>query len=64
MTMSETWAWNPRDKEYKSADLLRAEVAQANRFGGNVLLNVGPKPDGLLAEIEVARLREIAARRK
>ena len=64
MTMSETWAWNPRDKEYKSADQLLAEVAQANRFGGNVLLNVGPKPDGLLPEIEVARLREIAARRK
>ncbi len=64
LTMSETWAWNPRDKEYKSAEVLVAELEQANRYGGNVLLNVGPKPDGLLPEIEVARLREIADLRK
>ena len=48
MTINDTWAYNSRDHEFKSArDLIRTAVEVFSR-GGNFLLNVGPKPDGTI----------------
>ena len=64
MTMNDTWGWNPRDVNYKSTATLLAMLRQTNQCGGNLLLNVSPKPDGTLPEVQVTRLREIAAARR
>lgn len=48
MTINDTWAYNKNNHNYKSAqDLIRALVEVASR-GGNLLLNVGPQPDGAI----------------
>ncbi len=55
--MNETWTYNPKDKNFKSAtELIRILVEVASR-GGNFLLDVGPKADGTI-QVEVEeRLR-------
>ena len=48
MTINDYWAYNVHDRNFKSArDLTRRLVEAASR-GGNLLLNVGPQPDGLI----------------
>lgn len=48
MTINETWAYNERDRHFKSAaTLIRTLVEVASR-GGNFLLNVGPTPAGAI----------------
>lgn len=48
MTINDTWAYNARDREFKSPrDLIRTAVEVFSR-GGNFLLNVGPRPDGTI----------------
>jgi alpha-L-fucosidase len=43
-----TWSYNEADTDYKSApDLIRALVEVASK-GGNLLLNVGPTPEGTI----------------
>lgn len=57
--MNETWTYNPSDHEFKSSDeLIRILVEVASR-GGNLLLNVGPKPDGTIQSEVEERLRDI-----
>lgn len=59
MTINETWAYNPRDRNFKSARyLVRALVEVASR-GGNFLLNVGPTPEGTIQPEFQERLRAI-----
>jgi len=59
MTINNTWAYNMRDRDFKSAQfLIRALVEVASR-GGNFLLNVGPQPDGLIQPEFQERLRAI-----
>jgi alpha-L-fucosidase len=59
MTINNTWAYNMRDHEFKSAQsLIRALVEVASR-GGNFLLNVGPQPDGVIQPEFQERLRAI-----
>lgn len=59
ITMNRHWGWNRADTDWKSSnELIRLLVDVASK-GGNLLLNVGPKPDGTFPEEAVARLREI-----
>ena len=53
-----SWSW-VEDHDYKSADEIIAELADVVSKNGNLLLNVGPRPDGTIAEPEVALLEEI-----
>ncbi|HQK93812.1 MAG TPA: alpha-L-fucosidase [Armatimonadota bacterium] len=46
MTINNTWGYNPRDREFKPAELLIRNLVQTASGGGNYLLNVGPGPDG------------------
>jgi len=58
ITMGEQWSFNPTD-EYKSArDLIHTLIRIVAR-GGNLLLNVGPGPDGCLPQEVRDRLSEI-----
>ena len=56
LTMNGSWGYNARDKNFKSPEeLIRALVGAAGR-GANLLLNVGPKPDGSIGQEAVDRL--------
>lgn len=56
MTIGRTWNYSAYDKNFKSgADLIR-KLAEAASKSGNLLLNVGPKPDGTIPDYFVERL--------
>jgi alpha-L-fucosidase len=55
------WAWGgPEDGVKPLSDCLLMLIRSAGG-NGNVLLNVGPTPEGLIEPIQAARLREIGA---
>jgi alpha-L-fucosidase len=57
-TVGRQWAYNPDDILRPIEECLRGLVCCA--IGdGNLLLNVGPRPDGLIEESHAARLREM-----
>ncbi|MFO0891575.1 MAG: alpha-L-fucosidase [Isosphaeraceae bacterium] len=59
LTINQSWGYNARDANYKMVDeLIRALVGAAGR-GANLLLNVGPKPDGTIGPEFAERLRGV-----
>ena len=57
--MNGMWGYKITDLNYKpTAELIRYLVRAAGR-NGNLLLNIGPQPDGRLPETAVERLREM-----
>lgn len=46
MTINDTWAYNKNDRNFKSAQMLIRSLVEVASRGGNLLLNVGPQPDG------------------
>jgi alpha-L-fucosidase len=59
MTINHTWAYRPKDRDFKSADaLIRALIEVVSR-GGNLLLDVGPQPDGQIQPEFVERLEAV-----
>jgi alpha-L-fucosidase len=59
ITMGTAWQYQPTNETYKSGRDLILLLAEARAKGGNLLLNVGPKPDGMLPEEQVSRLMEL-----
>ena len=58
-TMNRTWGYNITDRDYKSTrQLVHLLVGAAGR-NANLLLNVGPEPNGKLPEDAVSRLKEM-----
>jgi alpha-L-fucosidase len=60
ITMGDGWQYQPTLENYKSAGQLIRMLIETRAKGGNLLLNVGPKPDGELPLEQEERLREIA----
>lgn len=58
MTMATQWSYKP-DDIYKSTHSILTTLVQIVSRGGNLLLNVGPGPDGELHPDAYRRLREI-----
>lgn len=58
MTICEQWAWKPNDK-MKSLQTCIQTLAKVAGGNGNLLFNVGPRPDGLIEPAQAARLREM-----
>ena len=59
MTMNNTWGYRITDKSYKNGDeIIRTLVRTAGR-NGNLLINVGPRPDGCLPSEAVERLHTL-----
>ena len=58
MTMATSWSYVPGDV-YKPARTLVQLLVDIVAKGGNFLLNIGPSPDGELADTAYARLKEI-----
>jgi alpha-L-fucosidase len=60
LTMGTEWPWKPTNEIYKSGTELIEVLIETRAKGGNLLLNIGPKPDGEIAIEQESRLREIA----
>lgn len=60
ITMGTQWQYKPTNEKYKTGGELIALLIETRAKGGNLLLNVGPKPDGELPIEQEERLREIA----
>ena len=60
LTMGTQWQYKPTNETYKSGRQLIVTLVETRAKGGNLLLNVGPKPDGELPIEQEERLREIA----
>lgn len=58
-TMNGMWGYKVNDQNYKStAELIRLLVRTSGK-GANLLLNIGPQPDGRLPEAALSRLKEM-----
>ena len=60
-TMNESWGYTKHEKEAKNSDELIEVLLKTVSSGGNLLLNIGPKPDGTIPDEQVAILKDIAA---
>ncbi len=58
ITICQQWAWKPDDKLKSLQECVRTLVTCAGG-DGNLLLNVGPMPDGRIEPRQEARLREM-----
>jgi alpha-L-fucosidase len=61
LTMNNSWGFNLTDHNYKSTRALIHYLVRAAGVGANLLLNVGPRPDGTIPPEAVSRLGEIGA---
>ncbi len=59
LTMGTEWNYKPTHETYRSGSELIEILIETRAKGGNLLLNVGPKPDGELPIEQEERLREI-----
>lgn len=59
MTFNESWGYTPIDTNYKSAWTVISMLRQVAAGGGNLLLNIGPAPDGSVPEPCIRALREV-----
>ena len=57
LTMNKTWGYDITDKKYKSNSCLIQKLVQAAGKNANLLLNIGPRPDGQLPVEAVERLK-------
>lgn len=60
ITMGNSWSYVPND-HYKSTNTIIHMLLEIISRGGNLLLNIGPSPQGDYADTAYARLREIGA---
>ena len=58
-TMNGMWGYKVGDQNYKSVKELIHLLVRTSGKGANLLLNVGPQPDGTLPEAALVRLAEI-----
>lgn len=58
-TMNGMWGYKVVDQNYKSTETLIRYLVSAAGKGANLLLNVGPQPNGELPAVAVERMREM-----
>ena len=61
MTTNESWGFNLHDQAWKSPATLIRQLCEVVSQGGNYLLNIGPRADGVIPERALAALAEIGA---
>jgi len=59
MTMNESWGYQPADHHYKSAQQILDIFVDCLYKGGNLLLDIGPKPDGTIPKEQVQILKDV-----
>lgn len=60
MTICRQWSWKPND-DMKSLKQCLQTLITCAAGDGNLLFNVGPTPDGIIEERQIARLEEMGA---
>ncbi len=60
LTMGTEWPWKATNERYKSGTELIDTLIETRAKGGNLLLNIGPKPNGTIPDEQAVLLREIA----
>jgi alpha-L-fucosidase len=60
-TMNDSWGFNLLDTKYKSTKDVVQLLVKAAGYDANLLLNVGPMPNGKIQPEFVARLKEVGA---
>ncbi len=58
-TMNGSWGYNIKDQDYKDSQTLIRYLVKAAGMGANLLLNVGPQPNGQLPKAALERLAEM-----
>ena len=58
-TMNGMWGYKITDQNYKSSASLIHYLVKAAGKNANLLMNIGPQPDGALPETALQRLREV-----
>jgi alpha-L-fucosidase len=61
MTFNSAWGYTPIDTDYKSASQVVGMLRQVAAGGGNLLLNVGPSPEGKVIAPMPRILRRVGA---
>ena len=61
LTMNESWGFNITDKKFRSVRELVGYLVRAAGRDANLLLNIGPRPDGTIQPEAVARLDSLGA---
>lgn len=59
MTMNDSWGYQGNDKNYKTPNQVIRVFADCIGMGGNLLLDIGPKPDGTIPDEQVKILKEL-----
>lgn len=59
MTVNRSWGFTKDDADWKSSETLIRSLLHCARLGGNLLLNIGPRPDGSVPEECVRRLEAL-----
>ena len=58
-TLGKQWQYRPTNEVYKSGETLIQMLIETRAKGGNLLLNIGPMPDGELPAEQSGRLNEL-----
>ncbi len=61
LTMNNSWGFNITDGNFKSVPELIGYLVRAAGHGANLLLNIGPRPDGTIQPKAAERLRAMGA---
>ncbi len=59
LTMNESWGFNITDRRFKSAREIIHYLVRAAGNDANLLLNIGPRPDGTIQSEAVERMRAL-----
>lgn len=59
-TLGNQWQYKPTNDDFKSGTKLINMLVETRAKGGNLLINVGPKPDGVIPIEQEERFRELA----
>lgn len=59
MTMNDSWGYQPNDRNYKTPNQVIRLFIDCLSMGGNLLLDIGPKPDGTIPKEQVNILKEL-----
>ena len=58
-TMNGMWGYRIQDQNYKTLDQIVALLVRTSGHGANLLMNVGPQPNGELPATALSRLKEL-----
>lgn len=59
MTMNDSWGYQPNDHNYKTPNQIIRLFTECIGMGGNLLLDIGPRPDGVIPPAQAAVLKEL-----